>query len=238
MITQEQIQILANKYQTTELNIRREYLQHLFLSYFYQQPETTKIYFKGGTALKILYGSPRFSEDLDFNSGATEFKNIERALLSTLLEIEREGIKINLNEAKKTSGGYLAVIEGYLPEKLTIQLQISWRRKKSKPQLVTAVNDFVPTYTLIGLSTEQLIGEKIQALFARRLPRDFYDLYFALRANLLSPDQKKSLPRLLILIRKTKINFAKELRSFLPKSHWLIVKDFKETLKQETQRFV
>lgn len=68
MLTQNYIKELATRKQTTELNIRREYLQHLFLSYFYQQPKTESVFFKGGTALRILYGSPRFSLDLDFSS--------------------------------------------------------------------------------------------------------------------------------------------------------------------------
>lgn len=61
MISEEEIQRLASKYQTSEGNIRREYFQHLFLSYFYQQPKAADIFFKGGTALRLLYQSPRFS---------------------------------------------------------------------------------------------------------------------------------------------------------------------------------
>ncbi len=55
MITVEAIRALAAKLQTTELNVRREYCQHLFLSYFYQQSLTDQVYFKGGTALRIIY---------------------------------------------------------------------------------------------------------------------------------------------------------------------------------------
>ena len=62
MISHDALRALATQSQTTELNIRREYCQHLFLSYFYQQPLTDQVYFKGGTALRMLYHSPRFSE--------------------------------------------------------------------------------------------------------------------------------------------------------------------------------
>ena len=47
MLEESLIKTLAVKFQTTELNIRREYAQHLFLSYFYQRPETKKVWFKG-----------------------------------------------------------------------------------------------------------------------------------------------------------------------------------------------
>jgi predicted nucleotidyltransferase component of viral defense system len=63
MIANDALKTLATKLQTTELNVRREYFQHLFLSYFYQQPLADWIYFKGDTALRMLYNSPRFSED-------------------------------------------------------------------------------------------------------------------------------------------------------------------------------
>ncbi len=89
MITNEHMRVLAIKYQSTELNIRREYLQHLFLSYFYQQPATDTVYFKGGTALRIIYQSPRFSEDLDFSTAHSGTKEIEQAILRTLYAIER-----------------------------------------------------------------------------------------------------------------------------------------------------
>src|SRR3990167_5357403 len=110
MLSQDQIKNIANKYQTTELNVKREYFQHLFLSYFYQQPEVDRIYFKGGTALRIIYNSARFSEDLDFSSSYTGVEEIEKALESTLNQIEKEGIEVDLEEAKTTSGGFLSLV--------------------------------------------------------------------------------------------------------------------------------
>ena len=110
MITDQTIQALATKLQTTELNLRREYFQHLFLSYFYQQAGIDHIYFKGGTALRILYNSPRFSEDLDFSSTTSDISVIEEAILGTLAAIARENINVDLAEATLTTGGYLAIV--------------------------------------------------------------------------------------------------------------------------------
>lgn len=68
MITQDTIKKLATAHQTSEFpNIIREYFQHLFLSLLYRVEGAENILFKGGTALKIIYKSPRFSEDLDFS---------------------------------------------------------------------------------------------------------------------------------------------------------------------------
>jgi hypothetical protein len=53
MIANDALAALRTKYHTTELNVQREYMQHLFLSYLYQQPQASRIYFKGGTARAI-----------------------------------------------------------------------------------------------------------------------------------------------------------------------------------------
>ena len=105
MISSDALNNLVNKYQTTELSVRREYIQHLFLSYFFQRPASDKIYFKGGTALRLLFNSPRFSEDLDFSSSLTGTSSIEEAVLETLVAVERENIQTKLQESKKTSVG-------------------------------------------------------------------------------------------------------------------------------------
>lgn len=110
MVAQDQIKKFATLYQTSELNIMREYLQHLFLSYFYQQPQGSEIYFKGGTALRFVYQSPRFSEDLDFSTNKQDLPGIEDTLLEVLGKIEKENIQATLRDATPTSGGYLSTI--------------------------------------------------------------------------------------------------------------------------------
>lgn len=240
MITEEQLKTLSNKYQTNELNIRREYFQHLFLSYFYQQKEAGNIYFKGGTALRILYNSPRFSQDLDFTAKDINTKTIENVLLDTLDQIEKENITISLKESKQTSGGFLSIVSFQaLGQKTDIQLEISQRNKKNNGDIFLVDNNFVPSYNLVALSKEQLVDEKIKALLSRGKPRDFYDLYFILRSkNLLPPQQKNVLPKIIKVLQKSDINFEKELKQFLPKTHWLIIKNFKQTLEKEIRQFI
>lgn len=237
MISPFAIQHLSQKLQSSELNVRREYIQNLFLSYFYQQPASDNIYFKGGTALRIMYKSPRFSEDLDFSSNATTINKIEDVIIQTTREIEREGIFIDIKESKRTSGGYLAIILFLLnSQKIAIQLEISQRKGKNKGETVTIVNDFIPSYTLSALSQDQLISEKIQALITRQKARDFYDLYFILRANLLPAEEKDILAKVLTVLHKTNVRFEQELKLFLPRSHWAIIRNFKNSLEQEIRK--
>ncbi|HEY4509954.1 MAG TPA: nucleotidyl transferase AbiEii/AbiGii toxin family protein [Candidatus Paceibacterota bacterium] len=239
MITQETIDTLARKYQTEDANVWREYFQHVFLSYFYRQPGTDKVYFKGGTALRLLYRSPRFSEDLDFSSSVKDVKIIEDAVVGALVEIEREGIKGELDEAKSTSGGYLATMRfrangSFVPTRI----EISFRNGKEDSEVASIEGDFIPPYTVVQLSQEQIVEGKMQALLTRKKPRDFYDLYFLLRANLVGEKSKEKLQAALDALHGTHIRFDRELKRFLPKSHWPIIREFPDALEREIKRYV
>lgn len=242
MLSSDKLRDLAVKKQTTELNVKREYVQHVFLSYFYQQPYSEKIFFKGGTALRLLHNSPRFSEDLDFGTPGTDISTIETIVQNTQIEVEREGIKTNIIESKKTEKmgeGYLAVIEFVLREaKVAIQIEVSFRDKDVRGEVVTIASDFIPAYTVVSLAQKQLVKQKIRAFLSRKKPRDFYDLYFILRANLLPPQEKSILPQTLTALNQTNISFKKELEQFLPRSHWVIIRDFKSVLEKEIRKFI
>lgn len=240
MLSSDTLHELAVKNQTTELNVRREYTQHLFLSYFYQQPQSVNIFFKGGTALRLMYNSPRFSEDLDFSTPSSSITAIEDAVQNTLTEVEREGIGTEIVESTPTTGGYLAIIEVHLAqEKTAAHIEISFRDTDAQGEVITIVSDFVPPYTIMGLAEDQLVKQKMRALLLRRKPRDFYDLYFILRKeHMLPPQEKNILPQILHALEESKISFDKELAQFLPKSHWPIIKHFQSVLEREIQKFI
>ncbi len=180
MVSQNTIGELVKKYQTTELNVVREYCQHLFLSYLYQKRFSERILFKDGTALRLIYNSPRFSEDLDFSGFNIKMKELEVIFLNTLMDIEKGGIKVYLKESKVTSGGYLGIIIfEILDYKDEIRLEVSLRNKKKiKGEFHIINSDYIPPFTLVSLIEKQLIEEKIKALQERAKPRDFFDIYF------------------------------------------------------------
>lgn len=241
MISSDTITKLSRSagYQTSELNVWREYMQHLFLSYFYQQPQAKHIFFKGGTALRIVYKSPRFSEDLDFGSTLHDVGEIETAVLHTLDALEREGISTRIISSDKTSGGYLTNIDFGLGD-LTVRLRFeaSFRERELESEAEQVVNDFIPPYVINVLAKDQLVGGKIAALLDRKKPRDFYDLYYLLQNGFISVEQKSVLREVLPLVESTKINFTQELKTFLPATLWPIIKDFKGRLASLIERFV
>lgn len=233
MITPDTVKKLSTKYQTSPLNVWREYMQHLFLSYFYQQPQSKEIFFKGGTALRIVYKSPRFSEDLDFGSTLHDITEIETAMLKTLEAIGHEGITSKIEESKETSGGYLAIVDFDLGgQNIRLRFEASFRERDLKGEAQQIANDFIPAYLVNVLEKDQLVGGKIAALLDRQKPRDFYDLYYLLQNGFITVEQKSLLSQALPIVETTKINFTQELKVFLPASLWPIIKDFKNVLER------
>lgn len=240
MLNLESIKQFAQKYQTQEKNVVREYIQHLFLSYLYRQKESEALLFKGGTALRFLYRSPRFSEDLDFTGIQVIAKQVELMFEKVLLEIERYGIKTDFSEAKETSGGYLGIIEySFLDFSEGMKFEVSLREgKEIHGELATIINDYINTYTLIHLPAPEMVRGKIEALLDREEPRDFYDLYFLLRHPELNKYVDKRLQKkVLVSLKRSNIDFKKELSVLLPVSHHAVLKDFRVVLEREIERY-
>jgi predicted nucleotidyltransferase component of viral defense system len=86
------------------------------------------------------------------------------------------------------------------------------------------------------LPEKLLVQEKLQALMSRRKPRDFYDLYFMLRAGLISLEQKQLLAQILPIVETADIDFRQELEVFLPQDHQAVIRDFKSNLTAEIKR--
>ncbi len=70
MLTRKQIEKLALKNRVPLFTQEKDYIQAAILSLLYSK--TMGFIFKGGTCLRMAYGSPRYSEDLDFNSALGE----------------------------------------------------------------------------------------------------------------------------------------------------------------------
>jgi len=240
MIKAEEIKRLSIREQTTPEVIAREYTQHNCLSELYRLKGSENLLFKGGTALRIIYQSPRFSEDLDFTGvKGISYYEIENILTNMLKNLSNWGFKVNIEEAKKTTGGYLIkTILSFLTFKILLKMEISFRQNRQKiiKEISSIANEYIPNYNIIHLPKEKIINGKISALLARSKPRDWYDLYFFLRQGMLIPEQKKVLPEVLSKLEEIKMDFKKELKEFLPYSHQMIIKNFRNILLAEIKK--
>lgn len=247
MITNERLEELAKQYHMSVFpNMVREYFQHAFLERLYKLPMSEQLLFKGGTALRIIYGSPRFSEDLDFSlfGSARGVKEVvETLFVKVLAEIERVGIRVEIGEkSDATSGGYFGVATFNLFEypPIGVEINVSARNGRDiRGEVDNVANDFVSTYTVIHLPQKELVEEKIfGALRERKKPRDYYDLYYLMRRGMLAADQKKKLAEVKedIIGGAQRIDFRTELGSFLPADQQVIIRDFAATLTAEMER--
>ena len=71
-----------------------EYLQYELLDSLFKRREAVFLCFIGGTAIRILQQSPRFSEDLDFDNFGLTFDQFETALAKTCRDMETKGFLI------------------------------------------------------------------------------------------------------------------------------------------------
>lgn len=62
------LQLLEGIAPKSRENVAREYLQVYVLRLLHERGAMTNMAFVGGTALRLLYRIPRFSEDLDFSA--------------------------------------------------------------------------------------------------------------------------------------------------------------------------
>jgi predicted nucleotidyltransferase component of viral defense system len=244
MISQSAITELATKEQTTETNIAREYLQHLFLRSFYRKNGADKFLFKGGTAIRIIFEGSRYSEDLDFSIPPLSKKEIEDVLIAAFTDLRAEGgvtTELRLEEATPTSGGYFAdtqvdILGFTVGMKSNLQIKHDPASLASETHVIS-MPLFVPAYSLMALETGLLVHEKIQALIERHKARDVFDAYFFGRSPALRgyiPRDEKTLHKIdSALDEVSDHDLEADLKPFLPRNYQSIIKQLKTALRRD-----
>ncbi len=169
-------------------SILKEYLQYKILSSIFNSEYAGKLAFLGGTALRIVHGSTRFSEDLDFdNFGLTEqeFISLSEVIRRDLI---LEGLEVEVNTVTKNA--YRIKIR--IP-KLLFNFSLSeMSTHKILIQVDTVPQNFeyVPDKPLLSkfdiftqinaVPKDLLLAQKIYAAVNRKRPmgRDFFDIVF------------------------------------------------------------
>jgi len=183
MITKEQVFEISKKKKINETVIFREYLQLLFLDRLYSYKESHDIFFKGGTAIHLIYNAPRFSEDLDFTAELKE-KDFLAFILKVFKDLSKEE-SLSFKERKTITGKrfLLTALPDVLPFKTFINLDLSFREKILEPQKSTLKMEDYPlifTSYLYHPTKEEIFAEKIRAVMTRKKGRDLYDLWYLL----------------------------------------------------------
>ena len=197
-------------------NILREYLQYKILDIIYDSKYFEKLNFMGGTAIRIMHGNTRFSEDLDFDNlklEQTEFEELS-AFIQKRLVLEGYTIEIR-NVFKNAYYCYLSIpnilyenkISGHLEEKLVIRLDTEPQGFDYTSKKVL-INKFDVFTRINVVPSDILLAQKILAILYRKrtMGRDLVDTIFMLA---------KTKPNFDYLKQKAEIDNINELKTRL-----------------------
>lgn len=245
MLEKSEAQKLSKKLKIDLFTVQREYLQLLFLKRFYSKKEIQNIFFKGGTALRLLFDSFRFSEDLDFTSQVTEEK-ISKIIKETVKELKEEIPSLTFKEEKtKRSDSFKGRLFQDLERidfPLTIRLDFSFRESPQTKEVSLIETQFPvsPYPQVVHLGLEEILAEKIRALSVRSRGRDIFDLWFILSKGVsidwelvekkmeIYEDKQASSKILKKKIRNiSQKQIENDLAKFLPSSHRNLVEEIK-----------
>ncbi len=173
-------------------NRLREYLQHVILRQLFEQGLTDRLIFHSGTALRILHGLRRFSEDIDFH--LTE-SGSQFSLKGTLSILERglrlSGYGISLREqtertvqslfVKFTGLLFEAGISPHSSEVLSVNIKVDTNPPLGFQTERNLVNIYFP-FAVKHHDHSTFLAGKLHAVLQRKYTkgRDWYDLAFYL----------------------------------------------------------
>lgn len=192
MLTKDQLQLLSQDLKIDTFTIFREYSQIVFLNFLYQEKNSEKIFFKGGTSLRLLFGSPRFSEDLDFSTTLSK-KTIDDLLSETIKRIKKEipGVSLKFIWRGTDSFRYRLNYNGeYFKFPLNIRLDFSLEKNYLPPDS-SSIASLIPVSAfavILHLNQEEILAEKIRAFIVRAKGRDIFDIWYLLEKDVIPQD--------------------------------------------------
>lgn len=220
-------QVLSNKLQISIDQVVREEYELLLLKEISESEYGSSLVFKGGTALRLMYGSPRFSEDLDFTLIIIKDFNRQK-FIQFLKELEKKYpaiIAIEANEKYYTIFGLIRIKEDYLDRNFSIKVEVSKREGEwleDKDYSNKIIKSEVTPLTVLAqvASLERILEEKEDAIKNRKAPRDIFDFWYI--NQLLHKEVKPNFEDY------NKERTKAELHRLLPRTYWKVVDSWLE----------
>ena len=165
----------------------KDYVQELFLGGIYDG--FGGLVFKGGTALAKFYGSPRFSDDLDFalsepRQSRSAASRIDRVITSVSADypvkvMRRAGHGSMLAYELSIRGPLFGATNKYQHLRLEVDTGAGVVERTSTIRRNPVYQDLKP-YMAVVLGEREILAEKVVTLLFRQNPkaRDLYDLYY------------------------------------------------------------
>jgi predicted nucleotidyltransferase component of viral defense system len=208
---------LSKELHIAPLNIIREAYELEVLDALAKSPLAKKIIFYGGTALRLAYNCPRFSEDLDFLvAGAIS----ETAFAAAMQKIAAAHPELSLEDVKEKRNTLFALFKirsPLLKHALPLKIELAKRKngieKEFRP-LSSPCSSLQPA--LFAATIKSLRHTKEMAIKNRNLARDWFDLWY-----ISALQRQPFIPPAQFPFDKTE--FKRELKRFLPADRWALI---------------
>jgi predicted nucleotidyltransferase component of viral defense system len=221
---------LASRTGIDVLQVVREEAEIMVLKQLFESEISEALVFKGGTALRLVYGSPRFSEDLDFSTTKAINNSAFKKVVETILAGDSRFSLKDLASKFYTQLAEIKIREPWMQTAFSLKIEVS---KRTEPPLKktdidnalakspsTNLTALIKTYTL-----KRIYEEKLDTLKSRKMPRDVFDTWFIC--------QKISRPfEAAADVRYPKGKIRQELRKFLPREYYPVVEELEKRYGQ------
>jgi len=211
---------LAARLKIAVEQVVREELELSLLKSLFESGIGKALVFKGGTALRLAFGSPRFSDDLDFSASSAIPEAAFREAAGEALKSVPEATLVEALAKRFTLFSLYRFDVPYIGRPFSIKIEVSTReesRRQAGVSELRLLSSEVTNLTVLArvATLEQALEDKKAAYAARRQPRDLFDLWFI--------SQKLGLP---FQADHTGIDprvVRRELRKYLPRTHWSVI---------------
>ncbi len=227
----------AGKTGISPVLVLREEMQKATLASLSRMNAFNHIVFQGGTAIRIFYNSPRFSEDLDFVlNGDTAFdlasraEELERYISSEFHYLQEIRVRVqkNTGDIQRIAVRSISDIPS---QRLSINVELfSVPSHLNSPKILA----YPPINPVVRVEApEEILVDKIIAIALREYlkGRDIWDLYYLTNQLNVSTDRE-------LLAKKAGDYGAEGLREKIGESREKLMKNGVEALDREMKRFL
>ena len=198
-------------------NILKEYIQCKIVEIVFDSKIAGNLSFIGGTVLRIIYNTNRFSEDLDFDNFNLSEKDFFEASELVKSRLQLEGFKVEIQTLSRHNTCHYYIrfpgllyenkLSAHATEKILIKVDTQAQGFSYMPEKKLLKKFDVLTQINVT-PIDILLSMKINAIFARKRVqgRDFYDVAFICG---------KTKPNYDFLKQKQNISNLKQLKSRL-----------------------
>ena len=204
----------ARELKIDKAQVVREYWELIVLKGLCESSFGRYLIFKGGTALRLTYNSPRFSEDLDFSLIKEVLKGKFSSLIKKIIAPFPDLSLTDLEEKYYTYLAEIKVTPNYLPYPFRIKVEISKREMKNYQWELKLLSSPVTVVQVMGqvATLKQIYKDKLACLKGRAKPKDLFDLWYVC--------QKLNIPYTAQKISLNKREVVRDLHKYLPSDFW------------------